>query len=120
VSENSRKRIVRYDSTGKQVAAWGKASRDGEGDTFGSCCNPMNTRAVGDKLYVSDSDGRGRLFTLDGKYECEVGKANVEPGCKSSIVDISPDGNRLFYIDVNHSRICVLDKKPASEAQAAR
>jgi len=120
VSENSRKRVVRYDANGKELASWGKASRDGEGDTFGSCCNPMNTRSVGDKLYVSDSDGRVRLFTLDGKYQGEVGKANVQPGCKSSIVDISPDGNRLYYIDVNNSRICVLDRKPAGDAQAAR
>ena len=58
----------------------------------------MNTRVVGTDLYVSDSDGRVRLFTLDGKYEREVGKAEVEPGCKSSIVDVSPDGKRIFYI----------------------
>ena len=75
----------------------------------------MNTRAVGDKLYVSDSDGRVRLFTLDGKYQSEVGKAEVAPGCKSSIVDVSPDGNRVYYIDVNNSKICVLDRKPATE-----
>lgn len=120
VSENSRKRVVRFDAKGKEVSSWGKASRDGEGDTFGSCCNPMNTRAVGDKLYVSDSDGRVRLFSLAGKYEGEVGKAKVEAGCKSSIVDVSPDGNRVYYIDVNHSRICVLDRKPDEKAQAAR
>lgn len=113
VAENSRKRVVRYDAEGKQVSAWGKGSRDGEDDTFGSCCNPMNTRAVGDKLYVSDSDGRVRLFTLDGKYEAEIGKANVEPGCKSSIVDVAPKGDRVYYIDVNRSQICVLDKKPS-------
>jgi len=120
VSENSRKRVLRYNSQGKELSAWGKASRDGEGDTFGSCCNPMNTRAVGDKLYVSDSDGRVRLFTMDGQYKGEVGKANVQPGCKSSIVDISPDGNRLYYIDVQTSGICVLERQPATNAQAAR
>ena len=120
VSENSRKRVLRYDAEGKQLAAWGKASREGEGDTFGSCCNPMNTRAVGDQLYVSDSDGRVRLFTLDGTYKGEVGKANVQPGCKSSIVDISPDGSRLYYIDVQTSGICVLDRQPAIASQASR
>ncbi len=64
VAENSRKRVVRYDSDGKEIASWGKASRDAEmeAETFGSCCNPMNTRPVGDKLYVSDSDGRVRQF----------------------------------------------------------
>jgi hypothetical protein len=118
VAENSRKRVVRYNSDGKEVASWGKGSRDGEGDTFGSCCNPMNTRAVGDKLYVSDSDGRVRLFTLDGTYTGEIGKADVQPGCKSSIVDVGPDGKRVYYIDVNSSKICVLDQKPAANTVA--
>jgi hypothetical protein len=120
ISENSRKRVVRFDANGKEVSSWGKASREGEGDTFGSCCNPMNTRIVGNKLFVSDSDGRVRLFSLAGKYEGEVGKADVEAGCKSSIVGVSPDGNRVYYIDVNHSRICVLDRKLDAKAQAAR
>jgi hypothetical protein len=118
VAENSRKRVVRYNADGKEVSSWGKASRDGEGDTFGSCCNPMNTRAVGDKLYVSDSDGRVRTFKLDGTYTAEIGKADVQPGCKSSIVDVAPDGKRVYYIDVNNSRICVLDQKPAANSVA--
>ena len=78
----------------------------------------MNTRVVGNDLYVSDSDGRVRLFTLDGKYKREVGKAEVEPGCKSSIVDVSPDGKHVYYIDVNHSRICVLDEMVPTSEQA--
>lgn len=119
VAENSRKRVVRYDAEGKKVASFGKASRDGAGETFGSCCNPMNTRLHDGKLLVSDSDGRVRLFSLDGKYEGEVGKADVRAGCKSSTVDISPDGNRVYYIDVNTSQICVLDRKPADDKQAA-
>ena len=114
VAENSRKRVVRYNPDGKEVSSWGKASRDGEGDTFGSCCNPMNTRAVGGKLYVSDSDGRVRLFSLDGTYTAEIGKADVQPGCKSSIVDVAPGGKRVYYIDVNNSKICVLDQKPSA------
>jgi len=118
VAENSRKRVVRYNSDGKEVSSWGKGSRDGEGDTFGSCCNPMNTRAVGDKLYVSDSDGRVRMFTLDGTYTAEIGKADVQPGCKSSIVDVAPGGKRVYYIDVNNSKICVLDQKPAANTVA--
>jgi hypothetical protein len=111
--------VVRYDADGKKVASFGKASRDGLGETFGSCCNPMNTRLYGGKLLVSDSDGRVRLFTLDGKYEGEVGKANVREGCKSSTVDISADGNRLYYIDVNTSQICVLERKSPENSQAS-
>jgi hypothetical protein len=119
VAENSRKRVARYDAEGKKVNSFGKASRDGAGDTFGSCCNPMNTRLYDGKLLVSDSDGRVRLFSLDGNYEGEVGKANVNPGCKSSTVDISPDGKRLYYINVHTSQICVLDRKSADAKQAS-
>lgn len=119
VAENSRKRVVRYSPEGKKVASFGKASRDGAGDTFGSCCNPMNTRLHDGKLLVSDSDGRVRLFSLEGKYEGEVGKADVRPGCKSSTVAMSADGNRLYYIDVNTSQICVLDRKSGENTQAS-
>jgi hypothetical protein len=110
VAENSRKRVVRYDSNGKQLAAFGKASREDEGDSFGGCCNPMNTRAVGDKLYVSESNGVIKLFNKEGSYEGVVGVAKVQAGCKSSIVDVAPEGNRVYYIDVNNSAICVLER----------
>ena len=45
VAENSRHRVVRYDADGKTIASFGKRSRDGAGECFGGCCNPMNTRA---------------------------------------------------------------------------
>jgi hypothetical protein len=111
VAENSRHRVVRYDSDGKQIAAWGKRDRDGGGENFGGCCNPMNTRALGDKLYVAESDGQVKLFTRDGKFEGLVGVAQVQPGCKSSTVAVSPDEQRVYYIDVQKSGICVLDRK---------
>jgi hypothetical protein len=119
VAENSRKRVARYDAEGKNAGSFGKDGRDGAGDAFGSCCNPMNTRLYDGKLLVSDSDGRVRLFSLDGKYEGEVGRANVQPGCKSSTVDISPDGKRLYYINVHTSQICVLDRKAPDDKQAS-
>lgn len=119
VAENSRHRVVRYDGDGKQIVAWGKRSRGGEGETFGGCCNPMNTRLAGDKLYVAESDGRVKLYTLDGEYVGLVGKANVEPGCKSSIVEVSPDGNLVYCFDVQRSAICVLTRQPRSSEQAS-
>src|SRR4029079_17367640 len=44
VAESSRYRVVRYDSDGKKLDAWGKSQRDGVGEGFSGCCNPMNTR----------------------------------------------------------------------------
>lgn len=118
VAENSRHRVVRFDADGKEVLAFGKRSRDGIGEGFGSCCNPMNTRLVGDKLYVAESDGNVKLFSQDGKFLALIGKADVEAGCKSSIVAATPDGERVYYFDVQKSGICVLEKKHAN-TQAA-
>lgn len=118
VAENSRYRVVRYSSQGKKLASFGKSSRDGGGEGFNGCCNPMNTRAVGDDLYVSESNGLVKLFGNDGKYKGIVGLANVKPGCKSSIVDVSPDGNRVYYIDVNNSAICVLERTHGTKTAA--
>jgi hypothetical protein len=111
VAENSRHRVVRYDAAGNKLASWGMRDRDGKGKNFGGCCNPMNTRLVGGKLYVSESDGRVKLFSPDGEYQGLVGKASVQPGCKSSIVDVSADGETVYYFDVQNSAICVL-KRP--------
>lgn len=115
VAENSRHRVVRYDAEGKEVATFGKRSRDGVGEGFGSCCNPMNTRLVGENLYVAESDGNVKLFSQDGKFQGLVGKADVQAGCKSSIVAATPDGERVYYFDVQKSGICVLEKKPADD-----
>ena len=58
-----------------------------------------------------------KLFTLDGKYEGLVAVAKVQPGCKSSTVAVSPDQGRVYYIDVQKSGICVLDRKPGGAAK---
>jgi hypothetical protein len=112
VAENARHRVVKFGIGGKELESWGKRSRDGDGETFGGCCNPMNTRLVGDKLYVAESDGQIKLFSPEGEFQGVLGKANVQAGCKSSIVDASADGDRLYYFDVNNSAICVLERSP--------
>ncbi len=118
VAENSRYRVTRYDAEGKKLASFGKSQRDGVGEGFSGCCNPMNTRPVGDKLYVAESNGVVKLFSRDGKYEGVVGAARVQAGCKSSIVDATADGQRVYYFDVRGSGICVLERGPAKDAEA--
>lgn len=120
VAENSRHRVVRFDAEGKETIKFGKRSRDGEGEGFGSCCNPMNTRLVGEQLYVAESDGTVKLFDRDGAFKEVIGRAKVEPGCKSSIVAADSTGDRVYYFDVNHSAICVLERQTGSvDDQAA-
>jgi hypothetical protein len=111
VSENSRHRVIRYDRDGKELGTFGKRDREGEGENFGGCCNPMNCcfNSSGN-LYVAESNGVVKHFTPDGKYLGMVGVANVQPGCKNSAVAATTDDNRLFYIDVQKHEIIVLSK----------
>jgi sugar lactone lactonase YvrE len=121
VAENSRHRVVRYNREGKRQLAFGKTGRDGVGLNFSGCCNPMNL--CFDKegnVLASESNGVVKHFTPKGKYLDLVGTAKVQPGCKNSAVKISPDGSRVYYIDIQKSEILVLDRdEKASESTAS-
>jgi hypothetical protein len=112
VCENSRHRVVRMDREGKELSHFGKRDREGEGENFGSCCNPMNLcfNKQGD-LYVSESNGVVKHFTPSGKYLGIVGIAAVQAGCKNSCVGVTADDSRLFYIDAQKSQIIVLARE---------
>lgn len=115
VAENSRHRIVRYSRDGAQVASFGKTDREGLGEGFGGCCNPMNLCfTVDGGLLASESNGVIKRFTLDGKYEGMVGVAAVPAGCKNSAIGISSDGDRVYYIDIQKSKILVLARNGGS------
>lgn len=112
VAENARKRVVVYDREGKQLAAWGESQRGGL-DGFGSCCNPMNLRfnPAGELITSEASLGRLKRYTPEGQLLGLVGTATVEGGCKNVAVDLSPDGNRCYVMDLGKNRICVLSAK---------
>lgn len=118
VCENSRHRVIRFDRDGKELSQFGKRDREGEGENFGGCCNPMNLcfNRHGD-LYVSESNGVVKHFTPDGSYVGIVGIANVKPGCKNSCVGVTSDDSRLFYIDIENSKIVILARKEAASDQ---
>jgi len=118
VCENSRHRVIRYNREGKEVGQFGKRDRDGEGENFGGCCNPMNLCFNKDgNLYVSESNGVVKHFTPQGKYLGIVGIADVQPGCKNSCVGVTADDSRLFYIDIYKSQIVVLARNAAGGTQ---
>jgi sugar lactone lactonase YvrE len=111
VAENSRHRVVRYDRDGAEVGHFGKTDREGLGEGFGGCCNPMNLCFATDGgLLASESNGVVKRFTNEGKYEGMVGVAKVPAGCKNSAIGTTADGSRVYYIDIQHSRIIVLAK----------
>jgi hypothetical protein len=109
VAENSRHRIVRYSRDGKELGSFGKTDREGLGEGFGGCCNPMNLCfTVDGGLLAAESNGVVKRFTPTGKYEGMVGVATVPAGCKNSAIGISSDGDRVYYIDIQGSKILVL------------
>lgn len=118
VAENARHRVVKYNREGKQLLAFGKRDREGLGECFSGCCNPMNLcfDTSGD-LLVSESNGVVKRFNDEGKYLEAVGTADVRPGCKNSAVGVTPDGRRVFYIDIQKSKVIVL--KRAEDKQAS-
>jgi hypothetical protein len=108
VAENSRHRVVCYNRDGKELSNFGKRDRDSI-ECFGGCCNPMNLCfAKSGDLYVSESNGLVKQFTSSGEYKGLVGVAKVPAGCKNSAVATTVDGDRVYYIDINNSKIIVL------------
>lgn len=112
-AENSRKRVVCYDRDGKQLAAWGKADRDGGIEGFGSCCNPMNLR-VGPNgaIYTSEASlGRIKRYSPSGEFLGLVGTSSIVPGCKHVAIGVSRDGGRVYLLDITRAHIVVLARR---------
>ena len=120
VAENSRHRVVRYNRDGKKQGTFGKTDREGVGEGFGGCCNPMNLCFAADGgLLAAESNGVVKRFTSDGKYEGLVGIAKVPEGCKNSAIGISTDGQQVYYIDIQNSNIIILarDERAAAKSE---
>ncbi|NQT39169.1 MAG: hypothetical protein HQ581_16840, partial [Planctomycetes bacterium] len=122
VAANTRGQVIRYDRNGKRLASWGKLDRKSV-EGFGSCCNPMNIRFGSDGMvYTSEASlGRIKRFTLDGEFLGVVGTAKIVPGCKHAPIGISPDGDRVYLLDITRSHIVTLAKDaPDAEKVASR
>ncbi|NOX53973.1 MAG: hypothetical protein GXP27_05940 [Planctomycetes bacterium] len=112
VAENARMRVVRYDREGKLLHVWGKKDRTGV-IGFGSCCNPMNIRfGPGGYLYTSEASlGRIKRYTPDGQFVDVVAIADLVPGCKHVAIDVSPDGRRVYMLDITRRHVIVFERK---------
>jgi hypothetical protein len=116
-AENSRHRVVSYDREGKRVESWGKRDRDGEGAGFGGCCNPMNLAFLADgAVLTSESEGLVKRFSKTGEFLGLVGKAKVSGGCKNVAIGATGDGSRIYFYDLQGSKIMVLSRNAASGA----
>ncbi len=115
VAENSRHRVGHYDRDGKLIKNWGKRDRKGV-KGFGSCCNPMNV-AFGKKgeVYTSESNlGYIKRYSIKGEYLGFVGKVKLVPGCKNVAITVSPNGDRIYMMDLTRNHIVVMARKETS------
>ncbi|MCH9653923.1 MAG: hypothetical protein K0U89_08655 [Planctomycetes bacterium] len=121
VAENSRHRVNHYDRDGKLIKYWGKRDRNGV-EGFGSCCNPMNV-AVGRKgeVYTAESNlGYIKRYSAEGKYLGFIGKVKLVPGCKNVSIMVSPDGSRVYMMDLTRNHIIVMAQKPTATVSTSK
>jgi hypothetical protein len=109
VAENTRHRVAVFNRSGEPAFQFGKQGRDGVGERFDSCCNPMNAFVVDDAIYTAESNGIIKRFDRQGRYQRDVGSSNVGFGCKNVAFAVDENRNRLYVLDYDQSAISVLE-----------
>ena len=119
VAENSRHRVVRFDNQGTKLTSWGSRARSGLRG-FGSCCNPMNVNFGPDgTVYTAESNtGRIKQYDSEGQLLSLVGKVDLVPGCKKVAIAVSPDGSRIYMLDITRETILVMGPLAPGESIA--
>lgn len=118
VAENSRHAVVHYSKEGKKLGQFGSRAREATAASFGGCCNPMNVCFTPEgNILTSESEGKVKCFTPEGKYVGLAGSAAVSGGCKNVAIGSSSDGKYIYFYDLGGSQIIILakqdDAKPA-------
>jgi len=109
VAENTRHKVRRFNRNGQGVNEWGSHDRVG-GLGFGGCCNPMNV-AIGptQSVYTAESgSGRIQRFHPNGSFIELVGQVELVPGCKKVAIAVSPNGERVYMLDITRNHIVVM------------
>lgn len=126
VAENSRHRVNRFTFGGKPLGRWGHRDRTGlEG--FAACCNPVNFDfGPDDVLYTAESGiGRVKRYTSEGEFLGLAGYVDTtkfDQGSRLAAqscyipVEVAPDGDRIYVMDVRAHIIRVLARKIAKNA----
>jgi len=110
---NCRFSVVGFNGEGEETICFGKRG-GGDIEGFGSCCNPMNIRFApnGDCYTAEASVGAIKRFNKDGKFQGVVAQAELVPGCKHVAIDVTPDGERVYMLDITRSQIYVFERGP--------
>jgi sugar lactone lactonase YvrE len=112
VAENNQHRVRCFSREGAELLTFGSRSRDG-GEGFEGCCNPMNVNFGPNQTVYTAEAGSGRVmrFSPDGKFLEVVGAVDLVPGCKKVSIAVSPDGGRVYMLDITRGHIVVMESK---------
>lgn len=119
IAENSRHRVNRFTFDGELLGRWGKKDRTGiEG--FAACCNPVNFDMLDGTLVTAESGiGRVKAFNPDGTFKQLIGYVDTTKFDRGSRVaaascyipvEVSPDGEHIYVMDVRANSIRVLER----------
>lgn len=116
VAENSRHRVACFDRQGNELRDWGSGDRNSV-EGFASCCNPMNVAFGADgSVYTAESKvGRVKKYTKEGVLTSLVGKVDLIPGCDKVTIAVSPEGDRVYMLDITRNHIVVLQQAGEGE-----
>ncbi len=120
VAENSRHRVRRFDREGTELISFGQSDRTGL-NGFEGCCNPMNLRPCGNGEVLTAESGVGLIkrYSAEGEFLGLLADVDLVGGCKHVAIAVTPDGERLFMLDVTRNTICVLDQVTSGTEQPA-
>jgi hypothetical protein len=115
VAENTRHRVRCFSRDGAELLEFGSRAREGEAG-FEGCCNPMNVNFGPTQTVYTAEAGSGRVmrFSSDGKFLEVVGAVELVPGCKKVSIAVSPDGGRVYMLDITRGHIVVMESKAAA------
>lgn len=118
VADNTKHRVAVYDLSGKKLTQHGKKGRDGDGDSFGGCCNPMNVSfSPTGQILTAESEGYIKCFSPDGEFETLLGRSLLESGCKHVALNMTKDGKYIVFLDQPGSRLVRLEKSAAKPGE---
>lgn len=119
VAENTRHRVRCFNRNGGPVLEFGARARDG-GEGFEGCCNPMNVAFGPEQSVYTAEAGSGRVlrFAQDGSFMHAVGAVELVPGCKKVSIAVSPDGGRVYMLDITRGHIVVMESRDQSQRPA--
>jgi hypothetical protein len=124
VAENTKHRVSCYTREGKSVLDFGSRER-GSDAGFEGCCNPMNVAfGPGKSVYTAEAgSGRVKRFSADGTFMELIGAVELVPGCKKVSIAVSPQGDRVYMLDITRGHIVVMaasETPPSATASSPR